>query len=158
MIDYTTLNDLVEKHKKYQEEAKALLITEVKRIFKDLLEEYKEIESLQWKQYAPVFNDGDPCIFSIHDIGVRFFYDDDGNIGGENINEEAGDYEDGYEFGWNVPEKETNERIKAIFECTNLINEAFYQFSDLIEKEFGSCNCITVNREGLRSDDFEPPY
>lgn len=48
------------------------------------------VESVKWEQYTPYFNDGDACVFGVHDPRVLI-------AGSE---EEAGEYEDGYLTSW----------------------------------------------------------
>ena len=42
----------------------------VKEIFDDLFVNHPEIKTVYWSQYTPYFNDGDECIFNVHDINV----------------------------------------------------------------------------------------
>jgi hypothetical protein len=46
------------------------------------------IKAVKWAQYTPYFNDGEPCVFTIHEPYFRFADLDDYDDGG--------DYEDGY--------------------------------------------------------------
>lgn len=50
------------------------------------------VDSIRWKQYTPYFNDGEPCEFSIGEIEIRL----------SDAEEDAGDYEDGYEDAWSL--------------------------------------------------------
>lgn len=47
---------------------------------------HREVESIKWQQYTPYFNDGEECIFSVHDVGVKI----------TGVAEDAGGYGDGY--------------------------------------------------------------
>jgi hypothetical protein len=53
----------------FREQSKEALL----EVFKDFWEGNPEIESLCWTQYAPHFNDGDACVFSVNDIEISFF-------------------------------------------------------------------------------------
>jgi len=41
-----------------------------KELVPKLFENFPLLESVQWDQYTPYFNDGDTCEFSIHDINA----------------------------------------------------------------------------------------
>lgn len=56
-----------ESRKKFSEECSLLIKEATKKIF----DEYPELLSFSWEQYTPYtpyFNDGDSCIFSVHEI------------------------------------------------------------------------------------------
>ena len=44
------------------------------------------VEAVKWRQYTPYFNDGEPCVFGVHEPYVKL-------VGAD---PEAGDYEDGF--------------------------------------------------------------
>ena len=37
--------------------------SEVQLAFKELFDKHPEVKSMQWAQYTPYFNDGEPCEF-----------------------------------------------------------------------------------------------
>jgi hypothetical protein len=45
------------------------------QIFKTFFEHYPEIKAVGWTQYTPYFNDGEECIFNVHDF---WFIDENG--------------------------------------------------------------------------------
>lgn len=56
-------------------ERKKLLIKELQEqfpvMFKELFDKYPNAESISWNQYTPYFNDGDECIFSVHNDNLE---------------------------------------------------------------------------------------
>lgn len=40
--------------------------------FKAFFEAHPNVDAVRWTQYAPSFNDGDPCVFTVHDPEVRY--------------------------------------------------------------------------------------
>jgi hypothetical protein len=44
----------------------------VKDAFKDIFERFPELEMIWWTQYTPYFNDGDTCVFGVHDFYCVF--------------------------------------------------------------------------------------
>lgn len=53
-----------EFEKAMKENGKAL----VKEAIETFVKENPEITGIRWHQFAPSFNDGDPCVFSVHDL------------------------------------------------------------------------------------------
>lgn len=58
-----TLDELADARKAYEKKAQEI----VKHIFKDIFKQIPELQMIRWVQYAPHFNDGDECIFSVHE-------------------------------------------------------------------------------------------
>lgn len=54
--------------------------------------ELPELIAVRWRQYTPYFNDGDPCVFHAYGVGFRL----------ADTDEEAGDYEDGYDEPYSI--------------------------------------------------------
>jgi hypothetical protein len=48
----------------YQERAKGIL----KGCLQEFMKEHPEIKALGWTQYTPYFNDGEACVFSMHEL------------------------------------------------------------------------------------------
>lgn len=48
---------------KFQEQAQELF----KEITKEVFEKNPAVTAIIWTQYTPYFNDGDPCVFRVHD-------------------------------------------------------------------------------------------
>ena len=74
-ISQTTKDKIVELKKERQQ-----YIEKMQELFtegcKELFDNNPELESFGWNQYAPAYNDGDPCEFSVRNV--------------DNINEEYG--------------------------------------------------------------------
>ncbi len=61
----------------------------------ELFNVYPEVRAVRWTQYTPYFNDGDPCVFNVHDISLlidglesQFKGDDEGFVYHYYCNEE----------------------------------------------------------------------
>lgn len=59
----------------------------------DTLFAFPEVEAVRWEQYTPYFNDGDVCVFNIHDAYIKFVGVDEG-----------GECEDGFGDGKAYPD------------------------------------------------------
>lgn len=68
-------NYLVELNKK-RDDLNQKLIISMKEIFSEFLERNPKIEYITWTQYTPYFNDGDECVFSVHDMFMKLTNDD----------------------------------------------------------------------------------
>lgn len=55
-----------------------------------IFERNPELEKIAWTQYSPFFNDGDECVFSVHDLHFKRT--------GEVVEEDEEDYYDIYEM------------------------------------------------------------
>lgn len=46
---------------------KETLQEKMKGVFKAFFDAHPEVKTIHWTQYAPYFNDGDECVFSVHE-------------------------------------------------------------------------------------------
>jgi len=69
---FEKLNQLKMIQEKYQEEMRVNGLTALKEALAEFFDKYPEVETVQWTQYAPYFNDGDACVFSVNDPHVLF--------------------------------------------------------------------------------------
>jgi hypothetical protein len=70
-----TLTCLLEEIKAINERAKASGRDLLGQAFASFFERCPEAYAVVWTQYAPYFNDGDPCVFSVHEAEVRPYFD-----------------------------------------------------------------------------------
>lgn len=56
------LTDFEEMMNKVQETLRA----KMKDVFKTFFDSYPEVKTIHWTQYAPYFNDGEECVFSVN--------------------------------------------------------------------------------------------
>jgi hypothetical protein len=81
----TKFSDAIQKFNEARKELKAVAKVELKPYLQSMCNDV--ITGFKFKCYAPFFNDGDPCKFSLHGIYCKY-------VG---LEEDAGDYEDGYD-------------------------------------------------------------
>jgi hypothetical protein len=120
-----------------------------KEAFKELFEACPDIEAVRWRQYTPYFNDGDPCVFRLGDVFMKFVGDTD---------EESGDYEDGFISTWSVKYSEdlTDEVKKARVAAGAVVSELFRQFDDdAMLASFGDHVMVTATRDGFDVDEYD---
>lgn len=87
-----SLEKLISNFKKQKQafvkEVSVEFLTELKKLSKEI----EGLEAIQWQQYTPYFNDGDACTFRVSGPTFKF----------SESEEDAGDYEDGFEDLWSI--------------------------------------------------------
>jgi hypothetical protein len=62
-----TMNELIEQFEGFQREFQTRARAEISKMFEKFWELNPGINAVVWTQYAPYFNDGAPCTFSVKD-------------------------------------------------------------------------------------------
>jgi len=141
-VSNSKLNEIVkhfnEEKSKIQKQARTLFTEAAKELF----EKYPELASFGWEQYAPYFNDGDACVFSVHadyptingyDTGADRFVDGSyGNEDGELTNEQA---------------SFIDKVKKPIAALINTLPD------DIMQEIFGSDTRVTITQDGKITND-----
>ncbi len=99
---------------RFQERSKTLFWGCVGEIFAA----YPGVKSFCWTQYAPYFNDGDPCVFSIHSEGFVNGWDRYGDS--DDIEDDTDDKVD--------PDEEWDAKYNAV-------NAGLYRFIESIDDD-----------------------
>lgn len=142
MTENTLLEDIKNISNEYENQKKRL-ISDMKEKFieisKKLFEEYPKLNSFSWTQYAPYFNDGDICEFS-----VNTWYDC------IKINDEYEyEYEDEDEDKDEQKNIENNLTHSEVIEISKIIQKFLESFSqDMFESVFGNDSEVTIKRDG----------
>jgi hypothetical protein len=148
--------DLQEKQAAYQKECQQLLHT----VFASFFDVCPSVKAVYWTQYAPSFNDGDPCVFSVNSVSFC-------NSTNEKALADAMDEEDLSdhltEDGKEVVALETwSSRFSEFFpkdECKAL--ESFISSSTMkgaMEAIFGSGVSVIATKEGFKAEDYYRGY
>lgn len=98
---------------------------------RELIAENPEIQKISWRQYTPYFNDGDECVFSVHEPYINGF-----DAYGWNEDDEEADEK---------PGKELFERVDAFF---GLFEESDMKFT------FGDHVRVTATAEGIEVEEY----
>jgi len=125
-----------EAKKIYEAAVQAVEKNDIVAVLTPLFEQYPQVLSVRWRQYTPYFNDGDPCRFRVGDCHFKF----------HDTEEEAGDYEDGFESY-----SENLEKKKAM----NAFESALCIDQDIMERVFGDHAEVTVDRDGVSIDEYD---
>ncbi len=126
---------LAEAKKTLREVLGTVTKDDVVALLTPLFEQFPKVKAVRWRQYTPYFNDGDPCRFNVHDNYLRF----------DDTEEEAGDYEDGFESY-----SEDADQTAAM----NAFDKALSIDKDIMEKLFGDPVTVTIDRNGVEIDEY----
>lgn len=133
------INEINAAKKKFQEEGKSAL----QSAFKQFFEENPEVTAVGWLQYAPYFNDGEPCEFSVHDIYATTIPLDHEDYSSSEL--AHGEYEYGdSDCDWSPNNKKVDEFLRLLSRVPD----------DLFEHLFGSDSIVTVTRDGIDVEDY----
>lgn len=157
---------VLEKMKALREEAKS----SIKSAFKDFFDKHPQVEQIVWTQYAPYFNDGDACIFRVHDFSfvptaeaaaslgmddLDDYSDDENDIRGA-IGEHAGTTYDikerKYVYGSKRPLTEAEASLMA---DADELEELCHQLQDEMKSLFGADGKITATRDGFDVSEYD---
>lgn len=136
------LNELVKHFNREKEFLKNQAQTLFVGAAKELFEKYPELASFGWEQYAPYFNDGDACVFSVYaDYPTINDYD----TGSERFVNGAYENEDG---------ELTSEQATFIDKVRKPIAALINTLPDDIMQEiFGSDTRVTITQDGKITND-----
>lgn len=140
----TTLNELSVKYQKLQNELKQQGKEMLSAAFQEAFEKHPDITAIYWTQYAPYFNDGEPCYFGVDDFYITNVKDL------ERVDFRREDIED----------EEEGEFVKYLGKGYKYINdiEVFAHSSigtDIFEDLYGDSVSVLVTPEGVTVSDYE---
>lgn len=110
----------------------------VKDLFKELFDKHPALQAVEWRQYTPYFNDGDPCYFRVGEFEADF---------------------DGYEEDEEDEDSVEEEATEAVVDY-DAINEAVGELEselpeDVLESVFGDHVRIKATREGFEVSEYD---
>lgn len=134
-------DDIEAAQEKAAKLVKDVAIPAFKEAFSELFAAHPDLVAVRWEQYTPYFNDGEPCHFGVNSPYVKM----------KDTEEDAGDYEDGFEYvsTWSLEDKPESLRnaYKAVDELFKLLD------NDTAEAAFGDHSQITATRDGFTVDE-----
>lgn len=131
-----TIQDIMAK-KAFQEELQVFGKKALQDEFKKVFDAHPELIALQWRQYTPYFNDGEPCEFSVQDMEMRL---------STTPADAHGDYDDeGFETTYGRKSGPVIEAVRALGRID----------SEIYEVVFGDHCRVTATREGFEVEEYE---
>jgi hypothetical protein len=130
--------------KKFQATAQELF----KKTTRNFFDSVPEIKAFYWSQYTPYFNDGDECVFSVHDV----YFTNTTDVDNITWDEYEGEEENVFIYaGWGkVPElsEASKERCDQI---SKMIGSS--EFEDVMKAMFGDHVKVIATAEGFDVQD-----
>lgn len=102
--------------------------------------DHPELEGIRWTQYAPHFNDGEPCEFAVHDIEACLKAPEE-------------DDEEGWHgcYGSHRPEEFSASTWKDL--CA--LNKLLQKSEDVLRDAFGNDCRVIVTKKGVATEEYE---
>lgn len=137
---------VLDKTRELQQEIKEVGQGSIKEMFETVFERAPSVTAVQWTQCTPHFNDGEPCVFSVHEPEVQFvegvFLSKKHEHGSYPEEDEYADGE-GYYGTWTFRVQQ-----KAIADMVNEAYSLFQEIDQVMQDVFGDGVKVTVTRDG----------
>lgn len=129
-----------------QKQAEESVKPQLRDAFKELKALVPCLKAFKWTQYTPYFNDGDSCTFNVHNLYFKV----------EGGDEDAGDYEDGFDYPSSYRDKPMKGTSKEESNHLTAFQKLFGALDDdLLEAAFGDHAEITVTSRGISVEEHE---
>lgn len=126
----------------------------LQHFFSEFWKSAPEIAAIEWTQYTPYFNDGDPCVFGMNLDTWGSFYTHDGWAAEEDENDwREGDYQTGVKWvdGELVyPEGRAGGLARIVREFV----QNAQTMEDVFEVAFGDGVKVVATRDGFEVEDY----
>lgn len=137
---------VLDKTRELQQEIKEVGQVSIKEMFTAIFEQAPAVTAVRWTQYTPHFNDGEPCVFGVHEPEVQF-------VEGTFLSKkhERGSYpeEDEYANGDDYYDLWTfRVQQKAVTDTVNEAYAVFQEIDQVMQAVFGDGVRVTVTRDG----------
>lgn len=161
------IEEFQKKKAEFQEliakEGKSALVDSFKAVF----DAVPELETLEWTQYTPHFNDGDVCEFSVHEFNATFNVPvKDKVYKGYKI---PGDYRSGSvyvveerpagaefeEISYGGSDKDEDPILTRTREAVKSLNSVKNSCEEIFEAAFGDGYRVTASREGFSTEYYD---
>lgn len=150
------IKELKEQMRALQDKIKKEGKQALKETFKEIFDKHPVLESAEWVQYTPYFNDGDTCTFRVGDILPVFILTED--------QAKVASYEDSPEDvlitlqgGYRMSRKKsllTVEQELALKDFNDLVKE-LNGMDDIFSDVFGDHAKVKVSRKGFSVTEYD---
>jgi hypothetical protein len=151
-MNQQTIDTFIQEYFDFQNSFRQKAQEKLKQVFSEFWEENPAINVIVWTQYAPYFNDGGACVFSVNDLLYSNASEQD-DIDQIDAYEYGGENESIWcEFQYGI------KKIKGVNVESIKILEKFMHsdaMEDVLEIMFGSNNKIVATRAGFVSEDYD---
>lgn len=143
----SSIQRVLDKTQELQQEIKSVGQSSIKEMFVELFKQFPSVQDVQWTQYTPHFNDGDPCVFRVNDPEVRFT---EGTVIALK-HEEGRSYPEEDEYADDDTHYDTwsfRVQQKPIADAVNEIYTVFQEIDQVMQAVFGDGVVVKVFRDG----------
>lgn len=149
-----------------REKAAALGEKGVAEALKEFMQQNPEVRAFAWRQYAPSFNDGDPCVFSVHRPSFLFVGQKENTESEDEISEDDEDLDHGtiegggaYFYGHSKEDaeekaKEYNVSVETVQNCMNISELLEEMDSVIMQSIFGESAEVIVTKSKVTINDY----
>ena len=142
----------LDAYEKMQKDIRENAVRIISKKFKQIFEDFNEVQAVVWVQYAPYFNDGEPCIFSVNELNFKLTKD---NTEAEvDEDEDADEYEDDdySDYAW---ESDVKDSKSPVGQAEKMLNDFAQSLENIFEEAFGSDSLVICTREGFEVREYE---
>lgn len=166
--DELSLTDLVAQIKAVNERAKARGRDLLGKAFAAFFDRCPEVRAVVWTQYAPYFNDGDPCVFNVHEPEIVPYADKVEPAIAEEVASSRSEYSDNDEgddiaychgegsmLPWSPDrdEHDSQKRVRAAYK--ELLALAFTDACEsIMQSTFGDDCKVVATRDGFAVGEY----
>lgn len=164
------MKELIEEYNKKRAELEVLFYNKkdsaLQEVYQEFFEQCPEVDKIQWCQYTPYFNDGDPCTFNVGDLYATLKGDEFAAEEGStfSIGEWVTRYADeGHEWAKQVIKEYANnvslvkskERLQEIDAEVSKLNSFIISIEDFLPIVYGDGVEIIVRRDSVEINHYD---
>jgi hypothetical protein len=146
------VDSFIERQKVFREQ----YLIEARALFKEIIsyvfEKNPNINSIKWIQYTPYFNDGDECVFSVHEPSFTNAVEDD-DLDNISYGEYNGDNED--IFSYYAYRAEDNKDVIDPESIIMFNDFVMHEVEDILRDMFGDHVEVIATREGFKVQEYD---
>lgn len=151
------LNEINEARQNYQALMRQHGAALVEEMAKDIFDAFPCVRAIQWTQYTPYFNDGEPCYFSVNEARLALNEDFMESLQASEKQCLYECHDDFTEFSYRLtdhPNTPTAQVLRKIKEALEEFQGVLNNLSEAMEEAFGDHQQITISRNGVEAEEY----
>lgn len=151
------LIEINEARQNYQALMKQHGVALVQEMAKDIFDAFPCVRAIQWTQYTPYFNDGDPCYFSVNEARIALNKDFMESLQASEKQCLYEYHDDFMEFSCRLTDHQntpTAQVLKKINEALGDFQGVLNDLSEAMQETFGDHQQITITRDGIEAEEY----
>lgn len=147
----TDIDELVSEFTAVQKEFQTKAQKAMKKAFKEFFDSNPRVTSICWTQYTPYFNDGDECVFRLHEMFASI-----GETPKDEKHEYIEDRSNVFTPGGKWKDDEFNKEYEQEIKNFAAFSKLMYKLpNDIFEQSFGNHIEVTATREGFSIEEYD---